>query len=251
MTTVSSASGGARTSRQLNISRPWREALPQRLRGSRRATAAGLTPSAAAWSAIVASIANRACSRNHASRTRSARSRSRASSATRSSGPADVDDPGDGRAPAGRRGTSRAADGARRGTGSTAPSASPPRAASSARCARLSIEMAADPRLALAQELVDQPLRMGPAAAGRERDGDDEAVLGIDRDPEPARAGGSAEDVGRWRHRRRWCHTAGAGLGLGDDPDRDAEPGPPLERRHERRLADRAVAREHLAPTPR
>ena len=46
ITTVSSASGGARISRQLNISRPCREALPQRLRGSRRLIATGRTPRA-------------------------------------------------------------------------------------------------------------------------------------------------------------------------------------------------------------
>ena len=49
MTTVSSASGGARISRQENASRPWREALPQRVRWSRTLTATGSTPSAAAW----------------------------------------------------------------------------------------------------------------------------------------------------------------------------------------------------------
>jgi putative oxidoreductase len=73
-TTVSRASGGARTSRQLNIRRPCRDALPQRLRGSRRLTAAGRTPSGPAWSPIVASSATRACSRNQASRTRATRS---------------------------------------------------------------------------------------------------------------------------------------------------------------------------------
>src|SRR6185369_16658144 len=70
----------------------------------------------------------------------------------------------------------------------------------------LAVEVAADPRLAIAQELVDEPLRMCPAAARRERDGYDESVLGIDRDPETPRPGGPAEDVGRWRHRDRWCH---------------------------------------------
>ena len=50
MTTVSSASGGARISRQLNDSRPARDALPQRVRWSRIETAVGLTPRAAAWS---------------------------------------------------------------------------------------------------------------------------------------------------------------------------------------------------------
>ncbi len=48
MTTVSSASGGARISRHEKASRPWREALPQRVRWSRTVTAAGLTPRAAA-----------------------------------------------------------------------------------------------------------------------------------------------------------------------------------------------------------
>ena len=46
-TTVSSASGGARMSRQLNDRRPVREALPQRVRWSRIETAVGLTPRAA------------------------------------------------------------------------------------------------------------------------------------------------------------------------------------------------------------
>ena len=54
MTTVSSASGGARISRHEKARRPWREALPQRVRWSRMLIAAGLTPRAAAWRAIVA-----------------------------------------------------------------------------------------------------------------------------------------------------------------------------------------------------
>ena len=48
MTTVSSASGGARISRHEKASRPWREALPQRVRWSRMLIAAGVTPRAAA-----------------------------------------------------------------------------------------------------------------------------------------------------------------------------------------------------------
>ena len=43
MTTVSRASGGARIRRQENDSRPWREALPQRVRWSRTPTESGVT----------------------------------------------------------------------------------------------------------------------------------------------------------------------------------------------------------------
>ena len=63
ITTVSRASGGARISRQLNDSRPAREALPQRVRWSRIDTAVGLTPRAAAWPARAASMTGRARSR--------------------------------------------------------------------------------------------------------------------------------------------------------------------------------------------
>ena len=69
MTTVSSASGGARMSRHENARRPWREALPQRVRWSRTVTAAGLTPRAVACRRISASMAVRARGRSHASRT--------------------------------------------------------------------------------------------------------------------------------------------------------------------------------------
>src|SRR5919112_2914384 len=60
----------------------------------------------------------------------------------------------------------------------------------------LGVEVAPDPRLALAQELVDQTLGPGPSATRRRRDRHDEPALGIDRDPQPARPGRSAEDVG-------------------------------------------------------
>ena len=46
MTTVSSASGGARISRHEKARRPCREALPQRVRWSRTLSAVGLTPRA-------------------------------------------------------------------------------------------------------------------------------------------------------------------------------------------------------------
>jgi hypothetical protein len=67
-TTVSSASGGARINRHENESRPEREALPQRVRGSRSVKAAGLTPNAAPCSATTASITRRASIRSHVSR---------------------------------------------------------------------------------------------------------------------------------------------------------------------------------------
>ena len=60
MTTVSSASGGARMRRHENANRLCREALPQRVRWSRIVTAEGSTPSAAAWRLISRSIATRA-----------------------------------------------------------------------------------------------------------------------------------------------------------------------------------------------
>ena len=57
MTTVSSASGGARISRHENASRLWRDALPQRVRWSRMLTAAWVSPRPVAWRLISCSIA--------------------------------------------------------------------------------------------------------------------------------------------------------------------------------------------------
>ena len=78
------------------------------------------------------------------------------------------------------------------------------------------LEVAADPRVAAAEEGLDLRFGMGPAAARRRRDRDDEPDGRIDRDPEPARPGGSPEHVWRRRnaadggaheverHRARW-----------------------------------------------
>ena len=56
-------------------------------------------------------------------------------------------------------------------------------------------EMTADPSGPLAEELVDQPFGMRPAAARRGRHADDQPEVRIDRDPEVAGTGRSAEGV--------------------------------------------------------
>ncbi len=78
ITTVSRASGGASTSRHEKDNRPVREALPHRDRGSRKVIAAGVTPSAGAWSRIAASIAALASLRSQVSRIAASGRRSRA-----------------------------------------------------------------------------------------------------------------------------------------------------------------------------
>jgi hypothetical protein len=60
---------------------------------------------------------------------------------------------------------------------------------------RLAVEVAADPGVAAAKELVDHLLGMSPAAAGRHWHRDDEPGVGVDRDPKPAGAWRSAKDV--------------------------------------------------------
>jgi hypothetical protein len=65
------------------------------------------------------------------------------------------------------------------------------------------VKVPADPGLPLPEEGVDPWLGMGPAAARRRRDGDDEAELVIDRDPEMARPRRVTEGVGERRSAQR------------------------------------------------
>ena len=132
-TTVSSASGGARTSRHENASRPSREALPQRVRWSRMLTAVGVTPSAPAWRAMSRSIAALARGLSHASRTAAIDRRSAAATWTMisSSSAPPIRSTRDRRAPV-RAGTNRRRWRSPRKR-MTAPSRRPPRASSSAR----------------------------------------------------------------------------------------------------------------------
>jgi hypothetical protein len=64
-------------------------------------------------------------------------------------------------------------------------------------------EVPPDPRRPVAEERIDARLRVSPAAAGRRRNGDDQADVGIDRDPEMARPGRMAERVGERRGAQR------------------------------------------------
>ena len=67
-------------------------------------------------------------------------------------------------------------------------------------------EMTPEPRLTLGEEGLDLAFGMGPTAAGRRRDGDDDTEPRIDRDSQPAGPSRAAEGIGRKpaRHRTRW-----------------------------------------------
>jgi hypothetical protein len=52
--------------------------------------------------------------------------------------------------------------------------------------AGVTVEVAAEPRLAFRQEVADPRLRMRPPAAGRERHGHDHAPVGMEDDAEAA-----------------------------------------------------------------
>ena len=66
----------------------------------------------------------------------------------------------------------------------------------------VALEMPPHPALAIAEESFDLRFRVGPAAAGRRRDGDDEAMNGIDRHPKPSGPSRAAKRVGRQRAQR-------------------------------------------------
>ena len=160
ITTVSSASRGARTSRHDSDTRPSREALPQRLRGSRMVIARGATPRAAACSrdGLVDPLA-RARSRSHASMTaasgravalRTVDDESRRRTARRSDR---------GRRPRpGRRGSARPRPSSR----IDPPSRAPPRAASSARTSACRARWRRSHGSRSAEELDGAPLAVGP-----------------------------------------------------------------------------------------
>ena len=210
MTTVSSASGGARISRHEKASRPCREALPQRVRWSRTLSAVGLTPRAVACRATSRSIAARARGLSHASRTAAVERRSAGAQMddqlvlVRAADPLDRRPP-DARtrrhdaqavevAPVPDRGAvAEAAAGRERGA-----------------IARLLGQVPPDPRLALGEELPDPALGVRPAASGGERDGDDHAAVRVDDDPQAARPRRAAQGV-----RDRAAGEPGDGVGLG------------------------------------
>ena len=212
MTTVSSASGGARIRRHENARRPCREALPQRVRWSRMLTAAGSTPRAgrvAADLALDGGPGPRLEPGLEDGRDRAAVGRR------------DVDDdlvlvratdPLDRRAPEpGPRRHEREAGGGRRGNGSWH------RPQPAARdelgpIARLLGEVPAEPRLALGEERVDVTLRVGPAAPAGGRDGHDHATVRVDDDAQAARPRRAAKGV-----RERATGQARDGRGLGRD----------------------------------
>ena len=251
MTTVSSASGGARMSRHENANRLCREALPQRVRWSRIVTAAGLTPSAAAWRPISRSIAARARGLSHASRT---------APIDRRSAGGDVDDdlvllgaadPLDGRATqagprrhqaksmelapeADRRAVTQAAAG-----GDLGP------------VARLAREVAAQPRFAFAQEGVDVPLGVAPAAPPGRRHGHDDAALRVDR-PRAGRA--TAVSGAACTPAARPASRATAGVSVTAVPGRQPwrPRGPPIghERRSNRPARSPVSAPSRIAARP-
>ena len=64
------------------------------------------------------------------------------------------------------------------------------------------IQVPADPTLAIAEERIDPRLGVGPTAARRRRDADDESEVRIDRDPEMPRPGRVAKDVVEGRAQR-------------------------------------------------
>ena len=192
-TTVSSASGGARTRRHENDSRPLREQLPQRVRWSRMVTAAGLTPSAGGVApdraldrrAGAGGTRPRGSWRSSAGRRRDARRGARPPRRRR---------PLDARASqAGRAGTSRRRCSSPRYR-TTPRRASAPRATSRPG-RRLTVEVAAEPRLALGEKLLDEPLRVGPAAPAGGGQRDDDAAVGVDDDPQAAGPRRAAERV--------------------------------------------------------
>ena len=210
MTTVSSASGGARISRHEKASRPCREALPQRVRWSRTLSAAGLTPRAVACRATSRSMAARARGLSHASRT--ARGRAPV-------GRGEVDDqlvlvrptdPFDRRPPdaGSRRHDAQAMEVAPvpdRGAIAQA-AAGRERGA----IARLLGQVPPDPRLPLGEELLDPSVGVRPAASGGEWDGDDHPAVRVDDDPQAARPRRASQGV-----RDRAAGEPGDGVGLG------------------------------------
>ena len=94
----------------------------------------------------------------------------------------------------------------------------------------LAVEVAPEPRLALREEVHDDAVGTGPAAAGRGGERHDHAAVGVDHDPEPAGPGRTAERVRevaagqardarptRWR-RRRGHERPGGGPGVNPTP---------------------------------
>ena len=193
-TTVSRASGGARTRRHEKASRPCREALPHRVRWSRTETAAGVTPRAGCMTAdlVLDGVARPRLEERGQERLRRARV-PLAWRMTSSSSNAPPIRSTDERRAQGRPARSGAGAG-RRGTG-TAPSRRPPRAASSARSRawlrrwRRSHASRSARKSAMSGSGWAQPRR-----AGR-RDGHDDAAGGVDDDPESTRTRRAAKRV--------------------------------------------------------
>ena len=196
ITTVSRASGGARTRRHENDSRPCREALPQPSAWVAQRDRGGLTPRAGACRAIAASIAAARLRRNHASSTAASVRRSPATRWTTSSS--------SNLATSERRrprtaGTTRMADVGRPRTGRRrrrerrrAPRAGATSAACRARCRR--IHGSRSTRKATAR--CSPAARRGPGG----RDGHDHAALRVDDDAQAARPRRAAQRVRRPAH---------------------------------------------------
>ena len=168
MTTVSSASGGARISRHEKASRPCREALPQRVRWSRTLTAVGLTPRA------VGMPGDRRARWRRAARGLQPRLEDRRGRSPVRGGEMDDElvlvgaaDPLDGRPSDARHAPARRAAGAgRRGTGTWRR-----RGGRRGRRARPDRgpawrEVAPEPRLALGEERLDRAARGSPSRVG-------------------------------------------------------------------------------------
>ena len=196
ITTVSSASGGARISRHENARRPWREALPHRVRWSRTLIASGDTSSAAACRTIARSIsvAGAGFEPGLQDRARSVVGRPRRKP--------DDDlvlgrsaDPLDARASDARLRRRRRSRWRSPRNRSSAPSRRPPRAARIGSIAGMAVEVPAKPRFALDEERTDVPVRVCPATPTGRWHGHDHAAIGMDHDAQAARAWRSPQGV--------------------------------------------------------
>ena len=134
--------------------------------------------------AIATSSAARARARNQASRMAAVGRRSLVTRSTTSSSPSSppTRDTRDDRVPAAPRRRARGA--AARGTGRAFPPPAPAARRAWPRCL-LAFQMPPDPRLALGEEPLDDPLGTGPAAPAGGRDRDHHASVRLDRHPQP------------------------------------------------------------------
>ena len=199
--------GGARTRRQQNERLPLREQLPQRLVVSRIVTRAGLTPRAVRG--------GRSPARAPRGRARGTRPRGSRPWGGRRAPPLDEELVAvvgahpvtrDRRAPGPRRDDADAVGLAAVRDHPPVVERGPVEAPVAGR--RLALEVAAEPGLALGQEVHDEPIDARPAAAVRGWHRDDDAAVRVDHDAQPACAGRAAEGVGEF--------TAGQSRDRGD-----------------------------------